>query len=415
MGGNDTAKDLILNAAKKGQHVVTANKALLASALPIIEEAFPKRPSRNYRNTKTGERGQGPTLGYEAAVCGSIPIIRTLQTSLLCDNITSIRGIMNGTTNYILSRMGQDSLSYADALKGAQSVGFAEADPTADVEGHDARNKLVLLTKLAYGVHIPPEKVPCTGITSVTDLDFEIANTLGYTIKLLGISDIIDQEEILLPSSTVATTEALIGNDEEKESKKKKKNTSTQKPVRKRLLDMFVSPALVREDSALGRTDDGLNQVIINSDAIGVSTYYGPGAGRYPTANSVIADMMNIATGTMILPPFPRPSPSALNQRITLGKGNEISRWWYLRAPSEVTAKISGRVWENILDVSTVGRYRGQGYDGFLITDRTAREMKGLVTVANTIAKNLPSSQGNPENLTNPVALFPVDDDFATE
>ena len=387
MGGHDVAKDIVLSAAKKGQHVITANKALLAASLPLIEEAFPKRHARNYRNIKTGERGQGPTLGYEAAVCGSIPIIRTLQTSLLCDNIYSIKGIMNGTTNYILSRMRQDSLSYSEALKGAQAVGFAEADPTADVEGHDARNKLILLTKLAYGVYIPPEKVPCQGITTVTDLDFEIAKELGYTIKLLGVS----KSELI---DTTTTTN----------------NNKDTKP--KRVLDMYVSPTLVREDSPLASTHDGLNQVIVESESIGTSTYYGPGAGRYPTANSVVADMMNIAMGTMILPPFPRP---ATTDRLKIS--NDIPRWWYLRAPTDIMNKLTSKLWYDILEINTTGRYHSRGYDALLVTDRSAKDMQRLVNLAN---QSLASSSNtntsiNTNELKNPIALFPVDDEFVPE
>lgn len=254
-GGMDAARELMLHSAKAGRSVVTANKALLAAHLPEIEAAFPASGKAR--------------LGYEAAVAGGIPIIRTMQQGLLLDNVTSVAGILNGTTNFMLSAMAERGASYAAILKEAQEKGFAEADPTADVEGHDARNKLVLLAKLAYGVTIPVSGVRTVGISGVTPDDVSLARALGYAIKLIGRAAVSDGA-----------------------------------------VEASVTPALVPTSDLMGGTGGALNIVKVDSEFLGTSYYRGAGAGRFPTANSVVADMINIALGTQSASPFPLPTPS---------------------------------------------------------------------------------------------------------
>ena len=172
MGGVTTAKEVVFRAIQAGKHVITANKALVAAYLPEIEELLAKHP--------------GVHFGYEAAVCGGIPIINVLHHNYMGDSITKVCGIMNGTTNFMLCKMETEGAAYGDVLKEAQDLGFAEADPTADVEGLDVQAKLALLTKLAFGVQVPLSEVPCEGITQLGKVDFEYASMMKSTIKLLG-------------------------------------------------------------------------------------------------------------------------------------------------------------------------------------------------------------------------------------
>eukprot|EP00428_Durinskia_dybowskii_P065922 CAMPEP_0170385054 /NCGR_PEP_ID=MMETSP0117_2-20130122/16316_1 /TAXON_ID=400756 /ORGANISM="Durinskia baltica, Strain CSIRO CS-38" /LENGTH=442 /DNA_ID=CAMNT_0010640823 /DNA_START=115 /DNA_END=1443 /DNA_ORIENTATION=+ len=263
IGGTTDAKEITLSAIRSGKHVVSANKALIASCLGEIEAALSENPSVQF--------------GYEAAVCGGIPIINTLQTDFLSDQITKIMGIMNGTTNFMLCKMEDEGADYGTVLREAQSLGFAEADPTADVEGHDVQAKIALLAKLAFGKSIPIASVPTTGISQITSADFAFAKMLNSTIKLLGTA-------ILLP--------AVTRGDQAR-------------------LSVFVSPTLVCKSSPLANAKGPGNAVLINSDNMGVSTLSGPGAGRYPTANSVLNDLIRISLGRS-LPPFPLNSGDAL-------------------------------------------------------------------------------------------------------
>jgi homoserine dehydrogenase len=260
-GGTGAARTAVLSAARRGKSVVTANKALLAAHLPEMEAAFPADGRAR--------------LGFEAAVAGGVPIIRAMQQSLAPDTVTSVAGILNGTTNFMLSAMASAGAPYADVLREAQAAGFAEADPTADVEGHDARNKLVLLARLGLGVTLPVGAVRTVGISGVTPADFALARELGCTVKLIGRA-------------------ALTGGGSCGGGKAS-------------AVEASVTPALVPLDGALGTTGGALNLVAVDSAYVGRSEYRGPGAGRFPTANSVVADMLSIALGTASAPPFPLP------------------------------------------------------------------------------------------------------------
>jgi len=314
MGGEGgAARDVVLGAAARGVHVVTANKALLAHSLPDIYKSF------------SGLRK--PRLGYEASVAGVIPIIRVLRNSLVSDNIKSIQGIMNGTTNFILSAMAAPGGgTFAEELKKAQDAGFAEADATADLEGHDARNKLVLLTRLAFGVTIHPSEVRTIGIQGVSAFDFLCAKELGCTIKLIGqaytMDDHVGKKGKVSSSSSSSADGGVNG-------------TETRKEKKRQLLDLVVAPALVPTKSILGSTNGALNAVVVEGEFSGRTVYTGAGAGSFPTAVSVVSDMISIAQGTIGSSPFPRPKPSAKSGevvRVTSSKiGAPTSQDWLVR------------------------------------------------------------------------------------
>ena len=277
VGGSDgVAAEVVFGAAKRGKHVVTANKALLAALLPEIETAFPQdAPQR---------------LGFEAAVAGGIPIIRAVGQSLAPDDVFAVGGILNGTSNYILSQMHEGSgASFAAALSGAQAAGFAETDATADVEGHDARNKLVILSRLAFGATLPVAAVPTRGIVRVTPEDISGARALGCAIKLLARARLVQH----------ATGGSAV--------------------------EASVSPSLVPADGAIGRTGGAGNIVEVDGALCGITSYSGPGAGRFPTAVSVVADMLSIARGEASSTPFPRAAASGL------GLSGEPTGLWYVR------------------------------------------------------------------------------------
>lgn len=328
-GTGAPAKDLVLGAAAAGKHVVTANKALLAEQVPALRKAF----------TGRGGKKRARYLGYEAAVAGGIPIIRTLQEGLLPDSIQGVAGIMNGTTNYMLTAMADSGAAYADVLRDAQAAGFAETDPTADVEGHDARNKLVLLAQLAHGVWVPPAKVRTTGITGVSAFDVAAARAVGagYTIKLLGVAQAFDE-----PAPAPAADGAAGGAAA----------AAAASPARpgKRLLDLWVSPALVPCGSPLATTGGALNMIQVDSASLGRTTYLGAGAGRFPTANSVVADMTAIALGTIAPQPFPRPAPERVAQPdgtpgLRLVVSDALKRTFYVRAPARLADLLGVALW----------------------------------------------------------------------
>ena len=260
MGGTTLAKDVVLRALKAGKHVVTANKALIAADLPELEALIADVNS----GRPDGEHVQ---FGFEAAVCGGIPIIHTLQRDLLGDEVTQLSGIINGCTNFILSNMALGGLSYADALAEASALGYAEADPTLDVGGFDARSKLRIMIKLAFGLDVVEDEIPCRGITEVTATDFEYAGLIGGTVKLLGIAK-IDAED----SSRISA---------------------------------FVSPVFVPATSTLSGINGATNAVEVCSKSLQQSTFVGQGAGRFPTANSCVSDILAIAQGDQSQP-FPK-------------------------------------------------------------------------------------------------------------
>ncbi|MDR2200173.1 MAG: homoserine dehydrogenase [Deltaproteobacteria bacterium] len=254
MGGIEPARSLILRALESGQHVVTANKALLAEKGDEIFQAA---------------RKSGRELAFEAAVAGAVPVIRTLKEGLAANRVQSVFGILNGTTNYILSAMTQDGTSYGEALAAAQRLGYAEADPTFDVEGLDAAHKLVLLTALAYGTLPKVEDVHAEGITGLEPTDFAFARELGYVIKLLA-------------------TAALSPEDGGVEAR--------------------LHPAMIPRGHLLAGVSGAMNAVMIRGHASGDIFLSGAGAGMMPTASAVVGDIVDVArTGKNGSSPF-RPS-----------------------------------------------------------------------------------------------------------
>lgn len=239
IGKIEPAKTFISRALNAGKHVVTANKDLLAQHGPeLIELAY----------------NNNVDLFYEASVAGGIPILRTMADSLSDDGITKVQGIVNGTTNYMLTKMVEEGQSYDDVLKKAQELGFAESDPTNDVDGIDAAYKMVILTQFAYGMDIDFSDVHRRGIRHVSKDDVEMGQKLGYVIKLIGESALIDGS-----------------------------------------VSAEVAPMLVPNNHPLASIKNEMNAVFVESYGIGQSMYYGPGAGSLPTATSIVADVVQIA------------------------------------------------------------------------------------------------------------------------
>jgi homoserine dehydrogenase len=258
MGGTTLAKDVVFNALSNGKHVVTANKALIADCLSEIE-------SHVLKVNKDLKPADTIQFKYEAAVCGGIPIINSLQSDYPGDQIHMIAGIINGCTNFMMTAMDRDGLTYDQALAQASKLGYAEADPTLDVGGFDARSKLKILMRLAYGIDVEEADIPCRGIQELSSVDYDYAKSLGGTIKLLGVA------------------ERRQGGNK---------------------VSGFVSPCYVSGSDSLSSVNDATNAVEISSKNLERTTYIGQGAGRYPTANSCVNDIAAIAKGDKTVSPF---------------------------------------------------------------------------------------------------------------
>ena len=238
MGGSHPAYDFTKACLEAGKSVVTSNKEVVANfGVELCEIAA----------------AHGVRYMFEASVGGGIPIIRPMMTDLVSNKINKINGILNGTTNFILTAMRDDGKSFSDALGEAQKLGYAEANPAADVEGKDAARKTVILGAIATGKLVSPEAISTEGITKISLDDVELAQTLGYSIK-------------------------LIGHAEEKEGK----------------LLAFVSPMAVPESNPLARIDGVFNGILVNANMVGDVMFYGPGAGKLPTASAVVADIVDV-------------------------------------------------------------------------------------------------------------------------
>lgn len=241
IGGTTIAKQVVLDALAAGKHVVTANKAMLADAgIEVFEAA------------RQAER----TVCFEAAVAGGVPIIRALGESLAANQVTAIQAILNGTSNFILTAMAERGMGYREALAEAQKLGYAEADPTLDVDGSDAAHKLAVLAQIAFGVTAKPHEIERQGIDQLDARDIRFAHELGYTIKLLA--------EAWTDGTTVA---------------------------------LHVAPVLLRHTDILAQVRGAYNAILVHGDIVGETLYQGPGAGRMPTASSVVADLIDLAVG----------------------------------------------------------------------------------------------------------------------
>ncbi len=238
IGGNDKAFELIVKAMESGKNVVTGNKA-------VVSEQFTKLIETAVKN--------GVYFGYEASVCGGIPIIKTLNQMKDINDIDYIKGVLNGTTNYILDKMSREKIGYALSLKQAQEIGYAESDPTADVEGFDAQRKLAILCSIAYDIHLKPEMIPCMGISKITGKDVSAVKHMGYIPKLFAYA--------------------------------KKKD---------HFFNACVEPVLVDRNDVFANIPGAKNMVAVNGNYIGELQLDGEGAGMFPTANAVVSDLLDI-------------------------------------------------------------------------------------------------------------------------
>jgi len=322
VGGTGIARDFMLAAIRKGKHVVTANKALLAKhGDEIFSEA----------------QKHGVQVGYEASVAGGIPIIKVLREGLVANNFISVYGIINGTANYILTKMTDEGGEFAGILKEAQALGYAEADPTFDIEGIDAAHKLTIIASLAYGIPLSFESVYTEGITRITPLDIELAGELGYRIKLLAITKITDGE-----------------------------------------VELRVHPTMLPKNYMIAKVDGVFNAVHVKGDMVGDTLYYGRGAGDLPTASAVVADIAEIARGinSGSSSPALRISPTPLKIKDI----KDVHSMFYFRFSAidrpGVLSAISGIFGKHNISITSViqkGRKAGSAVPLVMLTDM-ARE-----------------------------------------
>ena len=327
IGGYDTAKRVILETIAAGKHVVTANKALLALHGEEIFEAATRK---------------GVDVGFEASVGGGIPVIRALTEGLAGNTIESIYGIINGTSNYILSRMTHEGHGFEEVLKDAQQAGYAEADPTFDVAGIDSAHKLAILVSLAYGTPVNFKEIYTEGITNITPTDIAYAKQFGCTIKLLGIAKFVDGE-----------------------------------------IEARVHPTMLPSTSPIAQVEDVYNAIQLVGDAVGDVVLYGRGAGSMPTGSAVVSDV--IAIGRNLLKGAIGRVPVASFQQdqrrpLRLKPMEEISSLYYLRFTvvdrPGVLAQIAGELGRCGISISSMvqqGRREGQTVP-VVIKTHTARE-----------------------------------------
>jgi homoserine dehydrogenase len=333
VGGYEFARKLILDSVEAGKHVVTANKALLALYGKEIFGAAAK---------------QGVEVAFEASVGGGIPILRSLREGLNANRIESVHGIMNGTTNYVLTEMEKTGESLDVVVKRAQDLGYAEADPTFDIEGVDVAHKLTLLAAMAFGAELTYKEIPTEGITGLTPVDFEAAAEFGHRIKLLGIAK---------------AHRAADGGER---------------------IEVRVHPTMVPAGSLLAAVDGAMNAVAVTGDAVGPTLFYGAGAGELPTASAVVADLIEIArevrrgSAGRVAPLSYLPAELSAKPLFPLG---EFSGRYYLRFTAVdrpgVLAHITSVLGENEIGIESVlqkGRAHSAGSVPVLIFTHPARE-----------------------------------------
>lgn len=305
IGGEGIAKELMLKALENGKHVVTANKALLAKHGSEVFQAA---------------AAKGLDLAYEASVGGCMPVIKTLRESLVGNRIESATGILNGTCNYILTRITDEGIEFADALAQAQAKGFAEADPTLDVEGFDTAHKLAIITALAFGTPVNFDDLYIEGITRITPMDIDFARLFNYRIKLLAISK-------------------AVGDG----------------------VEARVHPTMIPEDNLLSKVSGSINALTLIGDAVGDVMLYGRGAGMMPTASAVVGDIVDIARnlvqGSGPRVPLLSFQPDQMTPRRILPMA-EISTHYYLRIHvldrPGVLSTISGILGQMDISIQTV-------------------------------------------------------------
>jgi homoserine dehydrogenase len=323
VGGKDAARDFLLEAIGQGKSVVTANKALLAEHGEEIRKAV---------------AAAGVDIGFEASVGGGIPIIRAMREGLAANRINEIYGIINGTCNYILSRMTNEGKEFGDVLAEAQAIGLAEADPSFDVDGIDSAHKLAILVWLATGGNVPLENIYVEGIRDVSVQDIAFAREFGYTIKLLAIA-------------------------------KQKQNG----------IEAHVHPTMIPSDHLLATVGGAFNAIYVKGDFVGSSLYYGEGAGKFPTASAVVSDVIEIARNLNKGVSARIPTSGFHNQ--LPGKGipvspfSEVDSEYYLRFQvldkPGVLSKIAGALGSHQISISSViqkGRKQESAVPIFIVT-----------------------------------------------
>ncbi|MCF6309342.1 MAG: homoserine dehydrogenase [Sulfurimonas sp.] len=299
MGGVEEPFEVVKKALKSGKAVVTANKALLA-----------------YHRYELQEIAGTIAFEYEASVAGGIPIINALRDGLSANHIESIMGIMNGTSNYMMTKMAEDGVAYDDILKEAQDLGYAEADPTFDVGGYDAAHKLLILASIAYGIDAKPEDILIEGIQNVTQEDISFAKEFGYAIKLLGIAK-------------------KDGNE----------------------VELRVHACLIKQEEMIAKIDGVMNGISVVGDKVGETLYYGPGAGGDATASAVVANIIDIARSGKSTPMLGFDKPME-GKQLTLKPTENIESKYYLRInvsdKTGVLAKITKVFEDNSISVETM-------------------------------------------------------------
>ncbi|MEW6777749.1 MAG: homoserine dehydrogenase [Bdellovibrionota bacterium] len=337
IGGKTVAREAVLAAIAAGKPTVTANKALLATH---AEEIFGLAESRS------------APIGFEASVAGGIPVLRAIREGLSGDRILSVRGIINGTSNYILSEMTDKGEGFSGVLKKAQQAGYAEADPTFDVEGVDAAHKLALLASMCFGTHVPFDQIYTEGITKITAEDIAHAKSFGYRIKLLGIARLQDGE-----------------------------------------MELRVHPVMIREETLLAKISGALNGVAVEGAHTGVTHYTGWGAGGDPTAGAIVSDLVAIArylmSGGTLAPA--RILKEANLARIPVRPVSKIESAYYLRFSVRdrpgVLAKLAGHLGSAGVSIAQIHqplRSEAEGVPVIVLTHRTREELvqKALPVVA---------------------------------
>jgi len=319
IGGIRPAKDFILKAIDNGKHVVTANKALIATE---GNEIF------------TAAQKAGVDVGFEASVAGGIPIIKVIREGLVANRIKAVYGIINGTSNYILTKMTEGNVEFLGALKEAQEFGYAEADPTLDIEGIDSAHKLAILASLSYGIPIPYEYIYIEGISNISTQDIAFASELGYKVKLLAIAKESDNE-----------------------------------------LDLRVHPTMLPKDYLISKVEGAFNAVYVEGDAAGSTLYYGRGAGDMPTGSAVVSDIVDLARNIRKNAAGRVPIITRAMRDVGIKKIDDVVSMYYFRFSAldkpGVLSKISGILGNYDISIASViqkGRRIGEAVPLVVLT-----------------------------------------------
>ena len=325
MGGTKPAYAFVKACLEAGKHVATSNKELVAAHGPELLEIA---------------KAHHVSFLFEASVGGGIPIIRPLVSSITSDAVTEITGILNGTTNYMLTKMSEDGLDYDAVLEDAQERGYAERNPAADVEGHDARRKIAILSSLAFGKYVDYEDVYTEGITKITSADFAYAKILGSRIKLFGTS-------------------------------KKKEDGS---------ISAMVCPVMITNEHPLFAVNDVMNAILVRGESMGDLMFYGAGAGKLPTASAVVGDIIDCVKhkGTNVMVIWD-------DEKLTLADTSEEERRFFVRVPADVTEATVKELFGDVNVVKADGLDNEYGFVTGIMTEGKFAEAAAKVNVISRI------------------------------